>query len=239
MEGDDEQVVRLSDRFERARGPAYFGPAGEKDENVAIERSRAKSSHCARDLRLEWPVVRALEVLDLDIERATLRAQDRAVAEVASDRRGIERGRHGDEAKVWSRVRLQPSQESERHLRLQVPLVEFVEQDGGNAAKHGVGDELSCEHALRDESDASPRPGRVFEADRVPDRLTEPLAELVGYAPGGQSSRDPAGLQNDDFASIGESCIEKRPWNTGGFSRAGGRFEHEGGALYERLANRG
>ncbi len=69
-------------------------------------------------------------VFDAHVKQATFGADARAVAEVARDRVGVERGGHDDESQVGARSLLQPSEQREREIGLQVALVELVEHDG-------------------------------------------------------------------------------------------------------------
>ena len=58
--------------------------------------------------------------------------------EIFFERAGIERGGHDDEFEVGPRRFLQVERAGERDVAVEMPLVEFVEEDRGDAAQLGI-----------------------------------------------------------------------------------------------------
>ena len=117
--------------------PADLGRAGQKDEHVAVEALEDEPAHGRRHLRGQRTVVGRGQVLDCDVEALAFAAQDRrtqiaargsvaSVALIATMRRS---GR---------RVAAEPLDQRQRHVALQVPLVELVEDDDGTPASRGT-----------------------------------------------------------------------------------------------------
>ncbi len=134
MEGDQDQVRLLGDLRARLARLADLAGSGEKDEHVAVEARGDQAAHRRRDLRGDRPVVGGGEVLDRHLEATPFGAKDRS-AEVLRERSGRERRAHRDDAQVRAARASQALDQGQRHVALQVPLVELVEHDRGDAVE--------------------------------------------------------------------------------------------------------
>ena len=117
-------------------------------------------------------------------------------------------------------------------------LVEFVEEDRGDAAQLRVLNQLAQENSFGDEPDARPRRGDVFEPDLVADFIAEP-APAFGRDPRCEQSRgETARLEDDDLSVAKEAVIEENLRDLGGFSRAGRGLDDEPGMSAEVIYDR-
>ena len=105
---------------------------------------------------------------------------------------------------------LEPAQQREREVALEVALVELVEQDDADGGEGGRGEELPGEEPLGDEADPRPRRGHVLEPDLVARRLAGLLPELLGDAARREPRREPPRLQDDDLLVAGDPASEQR-----------------------------
>src|SRR6476619_6681286 len=99
-------------------------------------------------------------------------------------------------------------------------LVEFVEEDGGDAAELGVLNELAQQNAFSDKADARPRRGDVFETNLVADFIAEAALALVSDARGEKTRGKAAWLKNNNLAITERIVIEENLRDLGGFSGA-------------------
>ena len=116
---------------------------------------------------------------DREIEEAAFGAKDGAAAQIARDGRGVERGRHHDEAQIRPRGGLQAAEQGERQVAFQMALVELVEHHGVDAGELRIGDQAAREDAFGEEAQAGARSGDFFEANLVADRFADTFAKLV------------------------------------------------------------
>jgi hypothetical protein len=142
----------------------------------------------------------------------------------------VECGRHGDQAQVGASAELQPEEQGEGGVAIEVALVKLVEDDSGDAAERGVVEKAAGKDAFRDESEAGAGAGRFFEANLIADGFAERFAHLLRDPAGGHASGDATRLENENGAKL-----EKRGWDAGGFACAGGGFEDEVGGRSEMI----
>ena len=112
-------------------------------------------------------------------------------------------------------------------------LVEFIEENRGDAAQLRILNELPEQNSFGDEANAGAIGRDVFEADLVTDFVPEPAIALRGDAGGEEPGREPARLEDHDLAVAQQSMIEKDLWDLGGFAGAGRRLEDEAGAFFQ------
>ncbi|MEY9454263.1 hypothetical protein ABIG07_003211 [Bradyrhizobium ottawaense] len=75
----------------------------------------------------------AAEIARLDGEGPRLALDDGRFPKQPCDARAIERRRHHEDAQVFAQTGLRIARQREAHIGIERALVEFVEQDGGNA----------------------------------------------------------------------------------------------------------
>ena len=80
-------------------------------------------------------------------------ADDRAM-QVFCYRLRVYRSRHDDETQLGTHFLLHATAYRERYIACQPPLMEFVEQDGGDAFEHRIVQDKPGEDALGDDFDA-------------------------------------------------------------------------------------
>ena len=112
-------------------------------------------------------------------------------------------------------------------VAVEMPLVKFVEEQGGDSAKRWILDHLTQEYAFGDEADARPGGADAIEANLVADFIAEPDAALVCDARREQAGGEPARLQDDNLAVAREAVIEDDLRNLRRFAGAGRRLQHE------------
>jgi hypothetical protein len=147
----------------------------------------------------------------LSSEAASGHVHDRALQE-PRDRLGLERCAHHHQPQLGAAYALQPAQQREREVALQVALVELIEQHRRHAAQLGICDQPAREHAFGHEADARLRRAHVLEAHLISDASADRFGELMGDAPRGHAGSDPARLEHDDLAAVGEAGSEQRGW---------------------------
>ena len=91
---------------------------------------------------------------------------------------------------------LQIQRAGQRDVAVKMPLVKFIEDEGGNAAQLRVVNHLPQQHAFGDEADFRFRRRDVLEADLVADFVAKFDAEFLRHARGEQARGQPARLEN-------------------------------------------
>ena len=221
VKGEEEPAVPLGERGGSGLRSADFGAAGKKYQHVSLVAAGGCAFERGGNLLLEWRGgVR--RVLDFERILAAFGAEDPGVPEVLSNGRGLQSGRHHDQAEVGAAGALEPAEQGEREVAFEVPLVEFIEDDGAGAIEKGVREEAAGEYAFSEEAQACARSGDFLEANLVADSFAGPLAEPGGDVAGGEARGQAAGLEHEDLAIAG---IEEGGRNTGGLAgaRAGPR----------------
>jgi hypothetical protein len=146
---------------------------------------------------------------------------DGTVAEEARDRCRIERRRHDDDAQI---IPGQPglARERDRDVRVDAPLVEFVEDDRANAGQQRIALQPRGENALGDDEQLGIGREAPLEADLPTDLAPERLAALGRDARGDRARRHAAGLEQEDGTVGGE-----RRRHAGGLAGARRRGDDE------------
>jgi hypothetical protein len=227
----EQEIVRERQRLAGLLRLPDLAGARQEHEHVPVETLADEAPHGRRDLEREGPVIGRGEVLDGDLEALALRPQD-GTPQVVGDRPGLQRGGHHDQRQIRPFL-LQPAQERERDVAVQMPLVKLVEEDRGHAPQVRIPQEAPREDALGHEADPRPRARDVLEAHLVADHLADLLAQLVGHAARGETRRQAARLEDDDLALVGKSCVVERARHARRLAGPGGRLEHEAPALSE------
>ncbi len=105
---------------------------------------------------------------------------------------------------------LQLTDHRQRHVALQVALVELVEHDDADVLEESVADEVAREDALGEEPEAGRRAARAGETDAIADLVADLRAALARHELRRGAGRDPARLDHDDLLPTGEPGIEER-----------------------------
>ena len=139
--------------FKKGLGAADFGGAGQKRQHRAgIGAQRGCDG--IRHLPLQRRVHLAAEIARLDREGAAFALDDRRIAQQFCDPRTIERRRHHEDAEILAQAGLRVARQRQPEIGIQRALVEFVEQDGGNAVQLGIVEDLAREDAFGDDFNA-------------------------------------------------------------------------------------
>ena len=106
-------------------------------------------------------------------------------------------------------------------------LVEFVEQDRGDAGQVGLREHLAQQDAFGLELDAGGGAADGLEADLVADFAAEGHAAFFGHALGQQARGEAAGLEHDGFAGAQRAQVQQHLRHLRGFARAGRRGQDD------------
>ena len=115
-----------------------------------------------------------------------------------------------------------------------MPLVELIEYNGADTLELSVREQAAGQHTFGNKTQPRPQAGDLFEADLVPDRLTDLFTHLLGDTARGHAGRNTPWLENDDFAW---KNLKQRRRNAGCLTRARSRFYHKRGPCEEMLDN--
>src|SRR5204863_1549081 len=102
--------------------------------------------------------------------------------------------------RVLAQTQLGVARKRETEIGVERALVEFVEQDGGNALQFRIVEDQPRENAFGHDLDPGLRRYLRTEAYAQADRLAHTPAERSGHAIGGGARRDPTRLQHEDLA---------------------------------------
>ena len=115
----------------------------------------------------------------------------------------------------------------EADIRLQVALVELVEDHATDVLERGIVLQPAREDAFGDHLDASRGADTGFEARAVTDELSRLRARKLRQPACHGARRNPARLQHDDALVRAEpGLVQQREWNHGALARAWRRLEH-------------
>ena len=173
------------------------------------------------------------QVFDLDRKGAAARAQDGAGLQIFFEKARVQGRGHDGEFEIGARGGLELEGASEGDVAVEMALVEFIEENRGDAAQLRILNELPQENSFGDEADAGAIGGDVFEADLVADFVAEPAVALGGDAGGEEAGGEPARLEDHDLAVAEQAVIEEDLRDLGGFAGAGRRLEDEAGVGFE------
>ena len=134
MERQERQIRARGERLARLHRSPDLRRPWQEHEHVAVEPLIEQAPHARRDERLKRPILGSRQVLDRHIEHPALGAEH-GRAEEHRDRRGLERGRHHEHAQIGPLSLLQPAQEREPYIAVQVPLMKLVEHHPADAAE--------------------------------------------------------------------------------------------------------
>ena len=167
------------------------------------------------------------EMADLDGKHSALGGEDFGGFEVFLKLRAIEGCGHDDDFQVRPDCILEIQRPCERDVAVEVPLVEFIEDQSRNAPQVRVGQHLTKKNALGDEENFRFLRGNIVEADLVAHLAAQSHRALGGHAGSQHASSQAAGLEDDAAPATKNPAIEQNLGNLGGFSRAGRSLQNE------------
>lgn len=241
--GDGELAVERIDVDIRRDAPgepfrdAADLPLAGKEHEDRAGLLRQRVEHRARDLVFERHGRIARHVARLDRKRPAFGADDRRVVEEPGDARPVDGGRHDADAEIVAEG-AGVEREGKAEIGVEVALVEFVEEDGGDAGKAGVVLDHPREHALGDHLDPRPCRDLRVEADAVADRAADLLAERRRHPPCRAARGEPPRLEQDDPAVAAKRSVEERERDARRLAGAGRGDDHRRRAGRERGENR-
>ena len=177
--------------------------------------------------------LRLVEVARLDREDTARRIDDRRVAKVRGDARGIEGGGHDEDLEIVAKPALDVERECQAEVGIERAFVEFVEDDEPGAGKLRILLEPAGEDALGDDLDPRFRRDAPLEAHGVANRSAHLLAQRLRHAVRGVARGKAAGLQHDDLLMLQPRCIEQLQRHARGLARTRLGDEQCGGARGE------
>jgi hypothetical protein len=204
VEGKSKEAVGGEESGGAIDGAADLASAGEKDEYVTRPLSLEKAfAEKLREGLLDEVLKgkgRGGGVAEVGFKEAAFAADDGAVVEMAGDGVAIEGGGHDQEFEVGPAGELEAAEEGEGEVAFEMAFVEFVEDDGGDVAEVMVGEEAAGQDAFGQEAETGLLTGDVLKADLIPNGLPQRLTEFFGNAAGGETSRQPARLEDPNFS---------------------------------------
>ncbi len=196
--------------------PANLGRARQEHQQIALGPVPQEPAHRGRHLLGERAIVRVAEVLDRDLEAASLAAHPRTVVEELGDGLGVEGGRHDAHPEVGAARAPQAGQQRQHQIARQVALVKLVEHHRPDAPERGIGEQPPDQDPLGDEADPGARRGPVLEADGVADGRAERLPELARDPLGGEPRREATWLEHPQLVGGRRARLPQRPWDPRG-----------------------
>jgi hypothetical protein len=238
----DNVDVLAEPSFELRRGAADFRRAGQKRQHRTRVRAHGPRDRI-RHLRLDRARI-AAEIARLHRKGAPFRSDRRRIAQKLRHARAVDGCRHDDEPQILAQALLYIAGQREPEIGIERALMEFVEQDGGDAFEHRIVENKPAEHALGDDLD--PRARRHFRAEAHAQAygLADLLAQRFGHAFGGGARRQPPRFQHQDAPAflrrslIGRSLrpsflcpgfLRQHEWHARGL--AGARRGHQHGGI--------
>jgi hypothetical protein len=140
------------------------------------------------------------------VKPSAYRTNDRG-AEKSRERLGRERGAHRDDAQVRSLPLSNSLGDGESHVALNVPLVDFVENDDGDALESWRCEKSALDYALGDEPNARAFARDFLEMNAVSDRPSDRFSELFSHAPGTEPGREATRLHDEDLSTRGKASF--------------------------------
>ena len=165
-------------RLALSRRATDLGGAGKKSQNVARTFFVKQLLHGRGHLRFKRRGGIGL-MRDAQRKQAALRAQHWAVIQKASHGARVQRRRHHDQSQVRSRCRLQPPEQRQREVALEMPLVKLVQHHGVHAREPRIGNQPPREDTFGEQPEPSAGAGDILEAHLVPDCFAQALAHLL------------------------------------------------------------
>ncbi len=166
-------------------------------------------------------------VLRGDVEGAPLGPHGTCIAEHRRHRSAVQRRRHDEQAQVVAQVALRIECQRETEVRLQVALVELVEDHAADVFERRIALQSARQDALGHYLDARRSADAGFEPRAVAHELPRLRARKLRQSSCHGARRDPARLQHDDALVRAEpGLVQQRERNDGALARTRRRLEH-------------
>jgi hypothetical protein len=172
-------------------------------------------------------VARLGQIFEGDGESLAGRFEDLARFQIIGQQPGFQRRRHDHNFEIGPRVLLNLQGAGERHIAFQMPLVKFVEDKDANAGKLGITLHLPQQNALGDVENARIRSGYVLKPVLEAYLAAEHGVSFLRHAAGEEPGGDPAGLEDDDAALVGEAVVEQILRDLGRLARSSRRLDDD------------
>jgi hypothetical protein len=146
--------------------------------------------------------------------------------------RGVESRRHHYQPKLRARRFLQPAQQSEREVAIEMALVKLVKQHRADAGEFGIAQQPPREHPFRHKSQTCVRTADILKANLIADRFAEFFLKLTSHAARRHADGQTAGFEDQDFSF---DQRQQRRRNASGLARPGWRFDDQVGLVAQYL----
>ncbi len=140
----------------------------------------------------------------------------------------------GQHPQVGPQAIARVEQQRQQQVRVQVPLVALVQDDGVHAGQVGIGLEPTYQQSGGHHLDQGAVRRLPLAPHGVADPLAHPLTDQLGHAAGGGPAREPAGFGHHHAQPPRRQCQR----HEGGLPGARRRHEHAGSAAVQRVAYR-
>ena len=131
---------------------------------------------------------------------------------------------------------LQTQRLGQRDVAVDVPLVKFVKENGGDAGEVRLGEHLAQQNAFGLELNARGGATDGFKANLVADFATKLHATLFSDALGEQAGGETARLEHNGFAIAQRAEIEEHLGNLSGFAGSGGGGQDDPARVRKRCS---
>ncbi len=237
------EPVQCRQRFERRRHAADLRRTGQEHQDVTrVGEIREQPADRCRHALDQPARVGHRRVLDRHRMGPPLGGEYRTIAEVRGQPLGLEGRRHDDQLQVGAHRVLQFTDHGQRHVPLQMPLVELVQHHDANRFQKRIAHELATEDALGEEPQARTGAARLRKADAIPDLVAHPSAAFGGDERRRGAGGDATWFQHDDLLVARQPRIEQRRRHTGRLARPRRGTQHDavrrGQVLDERREQR-
>ena len=214
-------------------GAPDLGGAGKKDQQRSgFGTQRANPG--IGDLPLDRRARVTPEIARLDRKGAAGALDHRRLAEEFCDARAVERCRHDQELELRSQALLHVAGKRQAKVGVERALVEFVEQNGGDAGKRWILENEACEDAFGHHFHACLGGDFGGKTHPVADARADRFAARRGHARGRGPRREPARLEHDEFLSGRPRLRREHERNPRGLARAWRGDQHRGGLSAQR-----
>lgn len=122
----------------------------------------------------------------------------------------------------------------EGDVAVEMALVKFIEDDGGNPLERRISDELAEQNAFRLEFDFGGGADAILEAHLVADLAPQLHVEFLRDAGSEHPRGEPTRLQHDALPATEQAVLEEHLRDLRGFAGAGGRLQDEAFRRFQR-----
>ena len=144
--------------------------------------------------------VQRVAIVSGDWKSPPVRRYHRGRAEQGRDGRCFQRCRHHQDSQILTHVVLNIQAQGQGQIRVQAALVEFIEDDAGDAFQRGIALQPAGQQCFGQHFDASRCADLRLQARAVADGLAHWLSQQLCHAVRYGTGREPAGLEHDDLA---------------------------------------